>query len=344
MEAELVVGTYGGTLMGLRYADAPTAAGAPSGALTTSFVTEAHSGCVKALASSGGTVVSASTDESVKIFDLGRRVEVGCLLKHTGAVTCAAWHGSSHLVTGSDDKTLGIWRARDWQCLHVLKGHKGRVTAVAVHPSGKLCLSAGTDSQLCLWDLVEGRCAFKSRTEEPAASLRWAPSGQRYASAIGGVVTVTSTEARVEGSVRCAARVMDVRFVSEHVLAVASEGGLVQLWDSRGEGFTQSSSALGSRVRQLAVLGQGPGARIAAATSAGIVVVLDAATLRPLASHEFGAAHRLTSIGAVGKAKPAPAPKPKPAAGQDLPGPANKKRKKKLRKKEKQEPTFADAH
>ena len=37
-----------------------------------------------------------------------------------------------------------------------MKGHKARVNAVAVHPSGKLALSVGKDRTLRMWDLMRG--------------------------------------------------------------------------------------------------------------------------------------------------------------------------------------------
>lgn len=41
--------------------------------------------------------------------------------------------------------------------LRSLKGHKGRVNSVAVHPSGKVALSVGKDRTLRMWDLMRGK-------------------------------------------------------------------------------------------------------------------------------------------------------------------------------------------
>jgi len=41
--------------------------------------------------------------------------------------------------------------------LRSLKGHKGRVNSVAVHPSGKVALSVGKDRALRMWDLMRGK-------------------------------------------------------------------------------------------------------------------------------------------------------------------------------------------
>lgn len=41
--------------------------------------------------------------------------------------------------------------------LRSLRGHKGRVNSVAVHPSGKVALSVGQDRTLRMWDLMRGK-------------------------------------------------------------------------------------------------------------------------------------------------------------------------------------------
>ena len=81
------------------------------------------------------------------VYDLKRRSEFGTLQQHegalppghrtlhghrpshigacaTGTVTCAEFWGGTHLLTGSEDKTIVVWRAKDWAALHTLRGHK----------------------------------------------------------------------------------------------------------------------------------------------------------------------------------------------------------------------------
>lgn len=40
------------------------------------------------------------------------------------------FYKSTHLLTGSEDHTVCIWRVHDWALLHVLGGHKGAVTSL----------------------------------------------------------------------------------------------------------------------------------------------------------------------------------------------------------------------
>ena len=47
-----------------------------------------------------------------------------------GTVTCMEFYKSTHLLTGSEDHAVCIWRVHDWALLHVLGGHKGAVTSL----------------------------------------------------------------------------------------------------------------------------------------------------------------------------------------------------------------------
>jgi protein MAK11 len=54
------------------------------------------------------------------------------------------------------DKTISIWRVSDWQCIHILGGHKEPICDISIHPSGKLALSVSKDNTLKLWNLIHG--------------------------------------------------------------------------------------------------------------------------------------------------------------------------------------------
>jgi len=142
------------------------------------FIFPAHVSCIKAVAASpngGKWLATGSADEIVKVWDLRRRKEIGGLMHHEGSsvnlnqsalaslimsigsITHLNFPSQSHLLSASEDGTLCLFRARDWAVLRSLKGHKGRVSSVAVHPSGKVALSVGKDKTLRMWDLMRGK-------------------------------------------------------------------------------------------------------------------------------------------------------------------------------------------
>ena len=74
-----------------------------------------------------------------------------------GSITELHFPSRSHLISASEDGTIAIFHARDWVVLRVLKGHKGRINSIGVHPSGKVALSVGADKTLRMWDLMRGK-------------------------------------------------------------------------------------------------------------------------------------------------------------------------------------------
>lgn len=140
-------------------------------------------GSLKAIAVSKSFryVVCGGSDERIRIFDTVLNKAVGELSNHTGTITCLQFVNDTHLISGSEDNTLCIWRVHDWTCLHILGGHKEPVNDVAVHPTGKLALSVSRDNTLKLWNLVEGRIAFTRRLKGSADKVCWNHTGSAYA-------------------------------------------------------------------------------------------------------------------------------------------------------------------
>jgi protein MAK11 len=175
---KIVVGTYEKLLYGLegRFETEGESLGQPSITLTPIFIFPAHVACVRAVAASphgGKWLATGSTDEIVKVWDLRRRKEVGGLVQHQGtpillliqsklivlpgSITRLLFPSRSHLLSASEDGTLALFSTRDWALLRTLKGHKGKINDVAIHPSGKLALSVGKDRTLRMWDMMRGK-------------------------------------------------------------------------------------------------------------------------------------------------------------------------------------------
>lgn len=80
------------------------------------------------------------------------------------------------VVSGSNDKTIRVWRAATGQCISLLEGHEGLVRALAYdRVSGRL-VSASYDRNVILWEL---------KRTPPRSSL---PTGSDEVPAAEGVV------------------------------------------------------------------------------------------------------------------------------------------------------------
>ena len=62
------------------------------------------------------------------------------------------------------------------------------VSGLAVHASGRLALSTGRDGVLRMWNLVKGRCQYKTGLAAAAEAVEFRPGGGAYALACGAKV------------------------------------------------------------------------------------------------------------------------------------------------------------
>jgi WD40 repeat protein len=110
-----------------------------------------------ALTPDGRRAVSASDDNTLKVWDVASGRELRTLTGHEGPVwAVAVTPDGKRAVSGSNDRTLKVWELDNGRELRTLTGHLRRVNAVAVTPDGQRVVSASGDGTLKLWNLGNG--------------------------------------------------------------------------------------------------------------------------------------------------------------------------------------------
>ncbi|XP_061448223.1 p21-activated protein kinase-interacting protein 1 isoform X2 [Rhineura floridana] len=216
------------------------------------FTHHAHSASLSAVAVNDRYVVTGSRDETIQIYDMKKKVEHGALMQHNGTVTCLEFYGSAHLLSGAEDGLMCIWNTKRWECLKSIKAHKGHVTSLSIHPSGKLALSVGTDKTLRTWNLVEGRSAFIKNLKHNAHLVKWSPSGEIYVVVIANKVDMYKlATASVFGSITTEKRVSSVKFITDSILAIAGDEEFVQLFDCDSQKCLCEFKAHENRIKEI---------------------------------------------------------------------------------------------
>lgn len=162
----------------------------------TIFSFAAHTSCITAVATAGADskwLATGAGDETVRVWDLKKRKEVGGLIGHGGTIHSLSFPTRTYLLSTDSSGLINLYRSRDWALLKTLRGHTGKVNACVAHPSGKVALSVGTDGMLRMWDLMRGKGAGAVRLnlgheegtkvtfkEEPL-DVKWNQSGSRLA-------------------------------------------------------------------------------------------------------------------------------------------------------------------
>ena len=105
----------------------------------------------------GRRVVSASDDETLKVWDLDSGRVLATLEGHTNTVTaCAVTPDGRRVISASDDQTLKVWDLATGSLLATFHGHLSRVNAYAVTPDSRRVISGSSDRTLKVWDLDSG--------------------------------------------------------------------------------------------------------------------------------------------------------------------------------------------
>ena len=146
-----------------------------------------HSGPLSACAfdTSGQRIVSASHDNTLRLWDVASGEYLRVLEGHQEPVTCCGFDPSGQrIVSASYDSTLRLWAAATGECLRVFEGHQGLVTSCSFDPSGQRIVSTSWDNTLRLWDATSGEClrVFDGH-QGPVTSCGFDPNGQHIVSA-----------------------------------------------------------------------------------------------------------------------------------------------------------------
>jgi WD40 repeat protein len=120
-------------------------------------VVKGHGRDVSAVEWHNETIVSASWDGGVRIWNANsRRVQHTCS-EHNALVTCIAMSpDGSQLASGAWDNKIRIWDTATGNELMVLEGHRDYVCTVDWSFDGRYIVSGGYDYDVIVWDTESG--------------------------------------------------------------------------------------------------------------------------------------------------------------------------------------------
>jgi WD40 repeat protein len=134
-------------------------------------------GC--AISADGETIVSASDDKTLKVWDGRNAAERLTLRGHSRSVErCAISADGATIVSASRDHTLKVWDGRTGAERFTLSGHSRSVTSCAMNADGATIVSASDDQTLKVWDGRTGECLATLYTDGRLLGCACAQDGQ----------------------------------------------------------------------------------------------------------------------------------------------------------------------
>ncbi len=105
----------------------------------------------------GSTVISCSTDQTVRVWDTVTGQQKFQLNGHTGAVHAIAMSpDETFAVSSGADGTLRLWDIVGGRQLKQLTTYTSTMYSVAMHPQGALIAAAGADRKVHVLDMITG--------------------------------------------------------------------------------------------------------------------------------------------------------------------------------------------
>src|SRR6266699_6357748 len=130
-------------------------------------------------------IVSASSDDTVQVWDAMTGDHRNVYRQHTDTVYTAAWSpDGTRIASGSYDQTVQIWDATFGDHYVTYNGHTSWVWSVAWSPGGNRIASAGGDGMVAIWNVADGKLLYAYEPgNAPIWSVGWSPNGTRIVSA-----------------------------------------------------------------------------------------------------------------------------------------------------------------
>jgi WD40 repeat protein len=188
-----------------------------------------------------GTLFAAACGRPiVHVWDSGTGKELHRIDTHCWQTSLVRFHRDGKtLLTAGNQGGIRFWDAAGGQNLpRPGESHQGRVTSIAVSPSGETLASGAEDGTVCFWDLPKKRLNSRAEAHEnPVLSLSFSPDGRTLASGSGDAVCLWEVQTgvrRLKIKDSGGGLVVKVAFLGDgKTLAVATSDSRIDLWDAR---------------------------------------------------------------------------------------------------------------
>jgi WD40 repeat protein len=154
--------------------------------ISLSHMCRGHTGAILRVAFTpdGQTLVTASQDKTIRLWNRREGTLLETLTGHNGAVLgLSVAPDGKILASASTDNTIRIWYPHNRTEDHVLVSNRSGIFNVAFDPDGKILASAGADGMVYLWNVPDGKLIHSLPHMDRVLNLAFSPDGKMLATA-----------------------------------------------------------------------------------------------------------------------------------------------------------------
>ncbi|WP_336488710.1 c-type cytochrome [Methylobacterium nigriterrae] len=242
-----------------------------------------HGGPVRALAvtQDGRTAISGSFDQSAILWSLDDGTARQVLRFHEGAVNAVAALPDGRFATGGEDGRIALWQPGGTAPVRVFSEHRGPVAGLAVSPDGRSLASASWDETVRVRPLAGGEGETFEGHKGNVNAVAFLPGGRLVSAGYDATLRIWPRPGEPDPPrvVTLSSPLNAAAAAPDGEIVAAGADSTVRIL--RPDGSPRAGVELGpSPVIALAL--SPDGRRIAAATVAGAVAVIDRAEARVL--------------------------------------------------------------
>jgi len=160
---------------------AATEASIPTSAAAIQFVGHTDRLWQATFSPDGKQVVTASADNTARIWDVATGKELLRISGHTDEVRGAIFSADGkQILTASNDTTARTWDAATGKELLRFVGHTGKVAKAVFSPDGTLVVATGYDGTARVWDArtAQGLVTYTGHTTDEVNRVAFSPDGK----------------------------------------------------------------------------------------------------------------------------------------------------------------------
>jgi WD40 repeat protein len=141
----------------------------------------------------GARVVSASSDDTIRIWEPATGRALRTIVAHEGGVAAAVFLSDDARVVSSGTRFATLWDGATGELIRRFEGHADGITYTDVR--GRILVTASSDRTVRLWDVLHGDTvgvvALESNGDLPVA---FSPDGGRLAVAEASMIRIVPVE------------------------------------------------------------------------------------------------------------------------------------------------------
>ena len=147
------------------------------------FLQTSHSEYITSLAvtANGKFVISASADNTIKLWNINNAKCIRTFQGHTDKVSVVKiLSDGNYFLSASADNTIKLWDIRKEEEIRTFYGHEKTINSISIMKGSDFFLSGSKDRTIMLWDIQSGKLVKKFPNKGRVSSVLILPNKKEF--------------------------------------------------------------------------------------------------------------------------------------------------------------------